>query len=132
MIKKLKIKMENKNSLKILGFIVTGALVLTAAFFILNKKNTGLVANFDTFAQCLADKSVTMYGTEWCVYCQKEKALFGNSFRLVPYVDCGKEPGQCTEKKIEATPTWVFPDNKRLVGLQSLEKLSQESGCPLP
>ncbi len=125
--------MKNQNSpLKILGFIVAGALVLTAAFFILNKKSAGAVVNLDTFAQCLADKEITMYGTEWCVYCQKQEALFGNSFRLIPYVDCGKDSNKCTEQKIEATPTWIFPDNHRLVGLQGLEKLSLESSCPLP
>ena len=124
--------MENNNSLKILGFVVIGAVILTAAFFIFNKKNVVATVNLDEFAQCLADKNVTMYGTEWCVYCQKEKALFGDSFRLVPYVDCGKEPGKCTENKIENTPTWLFPDGHRLIGLQTLEKLSQESSCPLP
>lgn len=124
--------MGKDNSLKILGFVAVGALVLTAAFFILNKKNIGVAANLDDFAQCLADKNVTMYGTEWCVYCQKQKALFGDSFRLVPDVDCGKESNKCTEQKIEATPTWIFADGQRLVGLQTLEKLSQESGCSLP
>ena len=124
--------MGKDNSLKILGFIVAGALIITAAFFILNKKNVGLAVNFDTFAQCLADKNVTMYGTEWCVYCQKQKALFGDSFRLVPHVDCGKEPNKCAENKIENTPTLIFSDSHRLVGLQGLEKLSQASSCPLP
>lgn len=124
--------MGKDNSLKILGFIVAGALVLTVVFFILNKNSTGAKVNLDTFAQCLADKNVTMYGTEWCVFCQKEKVLFGNSFRLVPYVDCGTEPNKCTEQKIEGTPTWIFSDGHRLVGLQTLEKLSQESSCPLP
>ena len=124
--------MENNNSLKIMGAVVFGALVLTAAFFILNKKFTGPKVNLDVFAQCLADKNITMYGTEWCVYCQKQKKLFGDSFRLVPEVDCGKEPSKCTENKIEATPTWTFSDGHRLIGLQTLEKLSQESSCPLP
>ena len=124
--------MENNNSLKIMGAVVFGALVLTAASFILNKEFTGPKVNLDAFAQCLADKSVTMYGTEWCVYCQEQKKLFGDSFRLVPQVDCGKEPGKCTENKIENTPTWLFPDGHRLIGLQTLEKLSQESSCPLP
>lgn len=124
--------MENKNSLKILGFVVVGALVITAAFFVLNKKSSGVTTNLDAFAQCLADQNITMYGTEWCVYCQKEKKNFGDSFRLVPNVDCGQEPNKCAENKIEATPTWIFPDGRRLVGLQGLEKLSQASSCPLP
>ena len=124
--------MQDNNSLKILGFVVIGAVILTVAFFIFNKKNVVATVNLDEFAQCLADKNVTMYGTEWCVYCQKEKKNFGDSFRLVPHVDCGKEPNKCAENKIEATPTWIFSDGHRLVGLQGLEKLSQESSCPLP
>lgn len=124
--------MENKNSLKILGLVVIGTLVLTIAFFIFNKNSAGAKVNLDTFAQCLADKSVTMYGTEWCVYCKEQKKLLGDSFHLVPYVDCGTEPNKCAENKIENTPTWLFLDGHRLIGLQTLEKLSQESSCPLP
>jgi len=124
--------MQDNNSIKILVAIVLGALVLTAAFFVFNKKNVIATVNVDEFAQCLANKEITMYGTAWCVYCQKQEAIFGDSFRLVPYVDCGEKPEKCTIDKIEATPTWLFPDGHRLVGLQTLEKLSQESGCPLP
>ena len=123
--------MDKNNSLKILGFIVLGGLVITAAFFAFNQK-TPASANLDVFAQCLADQGATMYGAEWCVYCKQEKKNFGDSFRLVPYVECPDNPALCTEKKIEKTPTWLFPDGRRFVGLQGLQKLSEESGCPLP
>ncbi|MEK7089329.1 MAG: hypothetical protein AAB920_00745, partial [Patescibacteria group bacterium] len=39
-------------------------------------------------AQCLASKKVTMYGTYWCSHCQNQKALFGDAFKYVPYVEC--------------------------------------------
>lgn len=88
--------------------------------------------NLEAFAQCLADKKITMYGEDSCAYCQKEISFFGDSFRLVPYVECRREPQKCLDQKIDRFPTWVFPDNRRLIGLQGLEKLAQESGCNLP
>lgn len=85
----------------------------------------------DSFAQCLADKGIVMYGSESCYWCQREKSNFGDAWRFISYVDCFKEPQRCTTVGIEATPTWTFPDGKRLIGYQGLEKLAKESGCPL-
>lgn len=93
----------------------------------LSKENPPLEA----FAKCLAEKNITMYGTPWCEWCQKQEALFGKSFRLVPYVDCSQKPQECVAKSINNTPTWIFPDAKKIEGYQTLEQLSQESGCPL-
>lgn len=96
-------------------------------------------SKYDVFAQCLAQKEVTMYGADWCPLCQNEKKAFGDSFRFVPYVECPDNPQRCLEEGIEGYPTWVFPaspagepDGKKLVGEQGLEKLSKESGCQLP
>jgi len=85
----------------------------------------------DAFGSCLAEKGVTMYGAYWCSHCQNEKKAFGDSFRLVPYVECTKDPKKCLEMGVEAYPTWIFPDGKKLVGEQGLAKLSSESGCQL-
>ena len=86
----------------------------------------------DSFAQCLAVKNVTMYGADWCPHCQKEKAMFGSAFQYVPYVECPDDPKQCLDLGVQGYPTWIFPDGRRLVGEQGLEKLAQESGCTLP
>jgi len=101
----------------------------------------------DEFAQCLAEKGIAMYGADWCSHCQNEKKAFGDSFRLVPYVECPDDPQKCLAAGINGYPTWVFPaspaspnrgepagrpDGKKLEGEQGLEKLSQESGCILP
>ena len=98
--------MENNNSLKIMGAVVFGALVLTAASFILNKEFTGPKVNLDAFAQCLADKSVTMYGTEWCSHCKNQKKLFGSSFQYINYVDCDKNQQECSSAGVQGYPTW--------------------------
>lgn len=85
----------------------------------------------DAFAQCLAEKGATMYGADWCPHCQNEKKAFGSSFRFVPYVECPDNPKQCLAAGINGYPTWIFPDGRRLEGEQGIEKLSQESGCPI-
>ena len=87
---------------------------------------------YDNFAQCLTDKGVTMYGADWCPHCQNEKKAFGDSFRLITYVECPDNPQQCTDANVENYPTWILSDARRLVGEQGLEKLSEESGCILP
>ncbi len=86
---------------------------------------------YDGFAQCLADKKFTMYGADWCPHCQNEKRAFGDSFRLIPYVQCPKEPQRCTAEKITGYPTWITGGGERLVGEQGLRKLSEASGCEL-
>ena len=68
------------------------------------------------FAQCLADKGITMYGASWCPHCQNEKKAFGDAFRYVPYVECPDNPNVCLNKGVEAYPTWIFPDGRKLVG----------------
>lgn len=115
--------------------IITIAIVILVVLLLLfvgreSAGNSG--KNLDAFAQCLADKKITMHGEDTCAYCQKEEDLFGDSFRLVPYVECRREPQKCLAQNITEFPTWVFPDGRRLTGLIGLEKLAQESGCALP
>ena len=112
-------------------FIVLGVIIAGIGFIALKPEKQAALA-LDSFAQCLAQKEVTMYGADWCPYCQNEKKLFGDSFRLVPYVECPADPQRCLQVGIKGYPTWVFPDGKKLAGEQGLEKLSQESGCQLP
>ncbi len=109
--------------------IVVGIAVLVGVLFF--GRNESKV-NLDEFAQCLSDKGVTMYGAEWCAHCQNQKKEFGDSFRLVSYVECPQNTQTCLEKGISGYPTWILPDGQKLVGEQELEKLSQKTGCPLP
>jgi len=85
----------------------------------------------EALAQCLNSKGAVMYGTNWCSWCQKEEANFKDTWRFINYIDCSKNPKDCLALGIEATPTWIFPDGKRLTGYQGLEKLAEESGCKL-
>jgi len=89
-------------------------------------------------AKCLAAKGVTMYGDFRCPHCAEQKAMFGESFKVVPYVECGT-PGKpmnlanqapaCRDLGITKYPTWVFPDGERVTNPQSLETLAEKAGC---
>ena len=88
--------------------------------------------NLDEFAKCLGENDVVMYGAEWCSHCTAQKKMFGESFKYINYVECSEELKICSQKEIQGVPTWEFQNGEKLIGEQTIEKLSQKSGCPLP
>lgn len=127
-----------KNNTLILGGIIILALA-AGAFVYFGGPGTATTGSgqLDTFAQCLKDKGVTFFGAFWCPHCQATKAMFGNSAKLLPYVECSNPDGKtqtqvCIENKIENYPTWEFPDGTRLTGERTLQELADKSTCELP
>ena len=120
-----------KITTKIIWVIVIALIALLGAVLFYSREGESN-GKFDAFAQCLAEKNITMYGAVWCPWCKKEKANFGKSFKYVPYVECPENTQKCLDLKIQGYPTWIFPDGNKLVGYQGLEKLSEASGCELP
>ena len=97
----------------------------------------GKAGKLDGFATCLKDSGATFYGAFWCPHCQAEKALFGRSAKLLPYVECSAPDGQsqnqiCNDAKVEGYPTWQFKDGSRLTGEVPLDKLAEKTSCLLP
>lgn len=86
--------------------------------------------NYDALAQCLTEKDIAMYGTEWCSHCKDQKATFGKSFKFVNYVDCDFEKSKCDEAGVRGYPTWKI-NGVNYPGKQSLSRLAQLSGCEL-
>lgn len=120
--------------------VVRGAGLLAAAVLLATgpacAQASGLTG-LDRFAQCLAKKKATMYGSFLCPHCDDQRKLFGRSFAWVPYVECSvagsrKESSRCQTEHIRFTPTWVFEDGGRLEGVQTLERLGARTGCPAP
>lgn len=110
--------------------------VIVGGVYWLVKVNSG-PGPLDAFAQCLGDKGAVFYGTFWCPHCQKQKAMFGKSERLLPYVECSTPDGQnqlpvCREKEIDGYPTWEFADGSRETGEVPLQTLAEKTGCVLP
>lgn len=116
-----------KNNL--IAIAVLAALAVGGAALLAAPPKTTLA--LDSFAQCLKEKGITMYGAGWCPHCQNEKKAFGDSFKFVPYVECPDEPKRCLDAGVTGYPTWIFPHGEKLVGEQGLQKLSEESGCTL-
>lgn len=106
--------------------------ILAYLFLISSQTN-----KLEGFASCLKEKGVKFYGAFWCPHCQKQKALFGSSEKMLPYIECSTADGKgqldiCKEKNITSYPTWVFADESSQSGELSLEQLSEKSGCALP
>jgi len=132
--KKLLIKIYNGMNQKNIFFLVIGILILgTVATIMLRSGGPVVVSTkYDTFAQCLASKKLTMYGAAWCSHCKAEKLRFEGSFKYVPYVECPENAQLCLEKGIEGYPTWIDENGEKYAGEQGLEKLAEISGCELP
>jgi len=81
------------------------------------------------FATCLSQKGIKMAGAEWCSACKSQKRLFGKAFEFVNFVDCEKEKAFCEENNIKYYPTWILSSGKKVVGVQSIQKLAELSGC---
>jgi hypothetical protein len=124
----------------LVGAVLVGVLGIGVSYF--TQKGFTPTKNYDSFAQCLTEKGWAEYGTFWCPNCARQKLMFGDSFQYLEYVECdprGDNPqtDRCLIRDIEKTPTWMreSADNvteyERLIGVQSLEGLSEISGCPL-
>lgn len=124
-------KKKEKNKLLWIGIII--AVVILGGILYLKKNTPG---QLDDFARCLDESGVTFYGAFWCPHCQEQKEMFGNSERLLPYVECSTANGQgttitCQQEKITSYPTWEFADGSRQTGVLSLQALAEKSGCEL-
>lgn len=82
------------------------------------------------FAQCLSDNGATMYGTEWCSYCNEQKSLFGDAFSNINYVDCDQNKQACNQAGVRGYPTWVI-NEESLPGVRSFSDLSQRTSCTI-
>ncbi len=119
--------------------LVRFALLVTLAISLLGSTSRLSAADnkLDSFAKCLTQKKVKMYGLFWCQHCADQKDLFGSSFQYVTYVECGV-PGthqateECKAAGIKHTPTWTFPDGSRREGLVPLADIAKQTGCKLP
>ncbi len=90
--------------------------------------------NYDTFAKCLTDQGVTMYGAFWCPHCQNQEKMLGESWKYINYVECSTPDGRsqteaCQQAGITGYPTWEFGDGSRVSGEITVNGLGQKSGC---
>ncbi len=127
-------KISKKELLKLATpWLISIIIITLIPFLYLNFKP---IPYYNDFAQCLTEKDVKFYGAFWCPHCARQKQLFGDALEKINYIECSlpDRSGQtsiCIGKNITGYPTWEFTDGTRLSGEQTLEKLSQKSGCAL-
>ncbi len=91
-------------------------------------------AVYDT-AACLTEKGTVMYGAYWCPHCSEQKALFGDAFKDIVYIECAdpvnprSQTQACIDANIESYPTWIRTDGERQTGVRPVEYLASWSGC---
>jgi glutaredoxin len=123
-----------KNSITIFWVVIVAVIALLVGVSFFSSTGPG---QYDTFAQCLKDKGVIMYGAFWCPHCQRTKAMFGASSKYLPYVECSSPDGQsqlqvCKDKGIQSYPTWTFPGTTTtLTGEHTLQEIAALSSCAL-
>ncbi len=113
--------MRIKDSLVLLSLVTMLVLVGCSS-------SNGGVGDYDTLAQCLTEKDVVMYGTEWCSHCKNQKAAFGDSFQYVNFVDCDQNRAACEAAGVEGYPTWSIK-GQNYPGQQQLGRLASLAGC---
>lgn len=115
--------------------LIIGIIVIIAALTYVNSRPGKL----DDFAACLKERGAIFYGAYWCPHCQEQKRIFGNSAKVLPYVECSLPGGgsgggvtlECQKANITSYPTWDFADGTRQAGVLTLSQLAEYSGCEL-
>lgn len=117
--------------------ILAVAILLTFGLSFLNDDSTPSgPGQYDELAVCLADKGVKFYGAFWCSHCAEQKKIFGNSAKLLPYIECSTpnamdQTDVCKAAGIESYPTWIFPDGSKVTGGLTPAELATKSECAL-
>jgi uncharacterized membrane protein len=123
-----------------LGTIALGVVLALGLMFV--QFSGGPKDEYNEFAQCLTEKGYLEYGSATCASCAKQRAMFGEAYQFINEVECDprndhNQVDRCIAKGIKKTPTWFQEDAEQNTlyefepGIQSLEKLSEVSGCPL-
>jgi hypothetical protein len=87
------------------------------------------ISGLESFASCLSENGVVMYGSPRCPHCMNQKAMFGDAFKFIIFVDCDVSD-ECTAKGVTLLPTWDIK-GKMYTGEKTLSELSELSGCKI-
>lgn len=126
---------KNTINATIIVLVIVGVLI---SLLVVQAKKPG---KYDTLAQCISDSGAKFYGAWWCPHCQAQKAMFGKSAKLLPYVECSEKSGKgqlaiCADAKIEGYPTWILADGTKVpvenASGVSLATLAAKTNCALP
>jgi hypothetical protein len=114
---------------------ILAIVLLICAFYFMTKYitvTTGYSVSNDItpekLAKCLTEKGIKMYGSMYCPHCAEQKVLFGDSFKLVNYVECSNPDNADVCAGLKGVPAWNIK-GQIYYGKQELSKLQELSGC---
>ena len=89
------------------------------------------------FAKALADAGVKLYGAAWNADTTAQRKLFEDGYKFLNFIEISKSNRTVnavgTAKGLTSfAPTWEFPDNSTLTGVQTLTTLAQKAGVSIP
>jgi Ca2+-binding RTX toxin-like protein len=94
------------------------------------------VNDLAAFAQQLNAAGAKLYGAAWDVNTTAQRQLFGDGAQFLNFIEVtntSHNPNQVAiTNNITTYPTWVFADNSRLEGVQSLAALATQAGIAIP
>ena len=101
--------------------------VLIVAVFLMQNKNSAQAS--PEVAKCIGQNSI-LYTQTGCSHCKDQEDLFGDNLKHLSMINCLEEGNlqKCIDAKIEGTPNWIIK-NKSYVGVQSIAKLKELTGC---
>ncbi|HSE56779.1 MAG TPA: hypothetical protein VLB02_01700, partial [Candidatus Paceibacterota bacterium] len=112
-----------------------GIALVIIGFFVFLYQQSNKPGKLDTFATCIKDSGARFFGAWWCPHCQNQKARFGRSAKLLPYIECStpdrKQIENCTTEGITGYPTWKFADGSVEKTEMELAELAEKTQCVL-
>jgi|SRR3989338_176088 len=104
--------------------IISALLVLAGIGIGVSFANANKPGPVDDFARCLTENGAVMYGASLCKYTAGQKAMFGNSMRLIDYRDFTED------SNVKITPTWLI-NGAYYQNVQTFDKLADLTGCEI-
>jgi len=81
------------------------AVLIVAAFGLAYYLANRAQHKHDSFARCLTERGVKMYGAWWCPHCVEQKETFGASFEYVPYGSAASKATHTGSRRFAKTKT---------------------------
>ena len=128
--------MYQKKSMMPIALMICSVLLISGCAGQSAKSQDGSSSlNPSDLAKCLAANGAKVYGASSCSHCQDQKALFGEEWGIIDYIECevpddpSAQNAECSKAGITAYPTWVFRDGQVAQGKRTMEELWQMAGC---
>ncbi|MGI9118126.1 MAG: hypothetical protein ACR2IQ_01085 [Minisyncoccia bacterium] len=118
---------------KVFLSLILVLVVLGLSGAVISSKKSSGPGPLDQTATCIQNSGAKFFGAFWCPHCKDQKAMFGSSVKLLPYIECSKPDGSqndlCKAENISGYPTWKFADGTVVTQVMTPEELAEKTQC---